>query len=79
MNYSLTGMELMRPEDIRNKEDYKLILIINTDNIDPELLEQIKVGALVVCALSLWMIAYQMYANFGELIDVLAALVNKGN
>ncbi|WP_161804968.1 VirD4-like conjugal transfer protein, CD1115 family [Peribacillus butanolivorans] len=27
MNYSMTGTELMRPEDIRNKEDHKLILI----------------------------------------------------
>ncbi|MCK2000384.1 hypothetical protein MZM54_03135 [[Brevibacterium] frigoritolerans] len=48
-------------------------------NIDPELLEQVKVGALVVCALSLWAIAYQVYINFGDLVDVLAALVNKGN
>lgn len=48
-------------------------------DIDPELLEQIKVGALVVCALSLWMIAYQMYANFEDVVQMLAALVNKGN
>ncbi|MEH7454297.1 VirD4-like conjugal transfer protein, CD1115 family, partial [Gottfriedia acidiceleris] len=27
MNYSMTGMELMRPEDVRNKDDRKLILI----------------------------------------------------
>ncbi|MFJ5751617.1 hypothetical protein ACIP97_24000 [Peribacillus frigoritolerans] len=30
-------------------------------NIDPELLEQIKVGALVVCAASLFVITYQKY------------------
>ncbi|NCT38612.1 hypothetical protein GTW56_21785 [Bacillus sp. EB93] len=48
-------------------------------NIDPELLEQVKVGALVVCAVCLWVIAYQVYINFGDLVDVLAALVNKGN
>lgn len=48
-------------------------------NIDPELLEQIKVGALLVCAGSLWVIAYQTYMHLGEVVDVLAALVNKGN
>ncbi|MBT2668686.1 hypothetical protein J7J00_24975 [Bacillus sp. ISL-4] len=48
-------------------------------NIEPELLEQIKVGALVVCAISLWVIAYQVYTYFGDLVDLLAALVNKGN
>lgn len=48
-------------------------------NIDPELLEQIKVGALVVCALSLWAIAYQMYMHLGDIVDLLGALVNKAN
>lgn len=27
LNYSMTGMDLMRPEDVRNKDDRKLILI----------------------------------------------------
>lgn len=48
-------------------------------NVDPVLLEQVKVGALVVCALSLWVIAYQVYINFGDLVDLLADLVNKGS
>lgn len=55
------------------------MVLLKKLNIDPELLEQIKVGALVVCAVSLWVIAYQMYMNFEDVVQMLAALVNKGN
>ena len=55
------------------------MVLLKKLNIGPELLEQIKVGALVVCAVSLWVIAYQMYMHFEDVVQMLAALVNKGN
>ncbi|MFF2499592.1 hypothetical protein [Peribacillus sp. NPDC058075] len=47
-------------------------------NIDPELLEQIKVGALVVCGASLFVIAYQQYRWLPEIVQALFAMLNQG-
>ncbi|MFE4140431.1 hypothetical protein ACFX4I_00975 [Peribacillus sp. YIM B13472] len=47
-------------------------------NIDSELLEQIKVGVLVVCAASLLVIAYQQYRWLPESVQALFAMLNQG-
>ncbi|MEX6702795.1 hypothetical protein ABS315_24910 [Peribacillus frigoritolerans] len=47
--------------------------------IDPEKQELIRTYSLVVIAGSLFVIAYQMATYFGDVVQMLAALVNKGN
>ncbi|MGE7758421.1 hypothetical protein [Peribacillus sp. NPDC097895] len=47
--------------------------------IDPEKQELIRTYSLAVIAASLFVIAYQMVTYFGDVVQMLAALVNKGN
>ncbi|MGG4263741.1 hypothetical protein [Peribacillus simplex] len=47
--------------------------------IDPEKQELIKTYSLLVIAVSLIVIAYNVNSYLGDIVDLLGALVNKGN
>ncbi|WP_440970913.1 hypothetical protein ACSS6N_09510 [Peribacillus frigoritolerans] len=52
---------------------------MNKFKIDPEKQELIRTIALVVIAASLFVIAYNINTYLEDIVDLLGALVNKGN
>lgn len=54
------------------------MVLLKKFNINPAVLEQIKVVALVVCAGSLFVIAYQQYRWLPEIVQALFAMLNQG-